>query len=95
MQLFGTHSTLNIDVMLDHWYIEETSNSKQLEDFGWEILTQVTTHLRYTINQLLVFQCQLAGTTYQTAVINVMWFEDSYAVSDNIKCYPSPTTLNT
>ena len=32
---------------------------------------------------------------YQTAVINVMWFEDSYAVSDNIKCYPSPTTLNT
>ena len=24
-----------------------------------------------------------------------MWFEDSYAVSDNIKCYPSPTTLNT
>ena len=31
---------------------------------------------------------------YQTAVINVMWFEYSYEVSDNIKCYPSPTTLN-
>ena len=36
-----------------------------------------------------------ASWDYQTAVINVMWFEDSYAVSDNIKCYPSPTTLNT
>ena len=35
-----------------------------------------------------------AGWDYQTAVINVMWFEDSYTVSDNIKCYPSPTTLN-
>jgi len=36
-----------------------------------------------------------ASWDYQTAVINVMWFEDSYAISDNIKCYPSPTTLNT
>jgi len=36
-----------------------------------------------------------ASSDWQTAVINVMWFEDSYAVSDNIKCYPSPTTLNT
>ena len=36
-----------------------------------------------------------AGSDWQTAVINVMWFEDSYAVSDGIKCYPTPTTLNT
>ena len=36
-----------------------------------------------------------ASNDWQTAVINVMWFENSYAVSDNIKCYPSPITLNT
>ena len=24
-----------------------------------------------------------------------MWFEDAYAVSDGIKCYPTPTTTNT
>ena len=36
-----------------------------------------------------------ASSEYQTAVINVMWFEDSYAVSDGIKCYPTPTALNT
>ena len=36
-----------------------------------------------------------ASWDYQTAAINVMWFENSYAVSDNVKCYPSPTTLNT
>ena len=36
-----------------------------------------------------------ASYDWQTAVINVMWFEDAYAVSDDIKCYPTPTTLNT
>ena len=36
-----------------------------------------------------------ASSDWQTAVINVMWFEDAYAVSDGIKCYPTPTTLNT
>jgi len=35
-----------------------------------------------------------AGSDWQTAVINVMWFKDAYAVSDGIKCYPIPTTLN-
>ena len=25
----------------------------------------------------------------------MMWFEDAYAVSDGIKCYPTPTTTNT
>ena len=24
-----------------------------------------------------------------------MWHEDAYAVSDRIKCYPTPTALNT
>ena len=36
-----------------------------------------------------------AGSDWQTAIINVMWFEDSYTVSDGIKCYPTPITLNT
>ena len=36
-----------------------------------------------------------AGWDGQTAVINVMWFEDAFAVSDGIECYPTPTALNT
>ena len=36
-----------------------------------------------------------ASTDWQTAVINVIWFEDAYTVSDGIKCYPTPTALNT
>ena len=35
-----------------------------------------------------------ASSDWQTAVINVMWFEDAFAVSDGIKCYPTPTALN-
>ena len=31
---------------------------------------------------------------WQTVVLQVMWFEDAYAVSDGIKCYPTPTTTN-
>ena len=41
---------------------------------------------------MLVSQCLL---DWQTAVINVMWFEDAFAVSDGIKCYPTATALNT
>ena len=36
-----------------------------------------------------------ASWDWQTAVLQVMWFEDAYAVSDGIKCYPTPTTANT
>ena len=36
-----------------------------------------------------------ASRDWQTAVLQVMWFEDAYAVSDGIKCYPTPTTTNT
>ena len=36
-----------------------------------------------------------ASEDWQTAVLQVMWFEDAYAVSDGIKCYPTPTTTNT
>ena len=33
-----------------------------------------------------------ASANWQTAVLQVIWFEDAYAVSDGIKCYPTPTT---
>ena len=36
-----------------------------------------------------------ANWDWQTAILQVMWFEDSHAVSDGIKCYPTPTTTNT
>ena len=32
---------------------------------------------------------------WQTAILQVMWFEDAFAVSDGIKCYAMPTMLNT
>ena len=35
-----------------------------------------------------------ASWDWQTAILQVMWFEDAYAVSDGIKCYPTPTTTN-
>ena len=36
-----------------------------------------------------------ANLDWQTATLQVMWFEDAHAVSDGIKCYPTPTTTNT
>jgi len=35
-----------------------------------------------------------ASSDSQTAILQVMWFEDAHAVSDGIKCYPTPTTTN-
>ena len=35
-----------------------------------------------------------ASADWQTAILQVMWFEDAYAVSDGIKCYPTPTITN-
>ena len=35
-----------------------------------------------------------ASKDWQTAILQVMWFEDAFAVSDGIKCYPTPTTTN-
>ena len=35
-----------------------------------------------------------ASWDWQTAILQVMWFEDAHAVSDGIKCYPTPTTTN-
>ena len=31
---------------------------------------------------------------WQTAILQVVWAEDAYAVSDSIKCYPTPTPTN-
>ena len=36
-----------------------------------------------------------ANWDWQTGILQVMWFEDAYAVSDGIKCYTTPTTTNT
>ena len=36
-----------------------------------------------------------ASRDWQTAVLQVMWFEDAYAVSDGIHCYLTPTATNT
>ena len=36
----------------------------------------------------------LASWDWQTAVLQVMWFEDAHAVSDGIKCYPAATPTN-
>ena len=35
-----------------------------------------------------------ANYDWQTAVLQVMWFEDARAVSDGIKCYPTSTATN-
>ena len=31
---------------------------------------------------------------WQTAILQVMWFDDAHTVSDNIECYPTPTSVN-
>ena len=35
-----------------------------------------------------------ANYDWQTAVLQVMWFEDAHVVSDGIKCYPTSTATN-
>ena len=35
-----------------------------------------------------------ASWDWQTAILQVMWFEDAFVVSDGIKCYSTPTTTN-
>ena len=36
-----------------------------------------------------------ASTDFQTAILQVMWFADAHAVSDGVKCYPTPSSINT
>ena len=35
-----------------------------------------------------------ASRDWQTAILQVMWFENAFAVADGIKCYPTPTATN-
>ena len=35
-----------------------------------------------------------ASADWQTAILQVMWFKDSHAASNNIKCSPTPTVTN-
>ena len=35
------------------------------------------------------------GTDYQTVILQVMWFSDACAVSDGVKCYPTPYPIST
>ena len=35
-----------------------------------------------------------AGSDYQTAILQVMWFSNAPTASDGIKCYPTPYALN-
>ena len=35
-----------------------------------------------------------ASTDYQTAILQVMWFLNVHAVSDGVKCYPTPSSIN-
>ena len=34
------------------------------------------------------------STDYQIAILQVMWFAGAHAVSDGVKCYPTPTVIN-
>ena len=35
-----------------------------------------------------------SGTDYQAAILQVMWFTGAHAVSDGVKCYPTPYPIN-
>ena len=35
------------------------------------------------------------STDYQAAILQVMWFSGAHAVSDGVKCYPTPSLINT
>ena len=36
-----------------------------------------------------------SSTDYQAAILQVMWFTGIRAVSDGMKCYPTPYPINT
>ena len=35
-----------------------------------------------------------SSADYQTAILQAMWFSSAHAVSDGVKCYPTPTPIN-
>ena len=47
------------------------------------------THFKYPVDINVP-----ANADWQTAVLQVMWFEDAHGVSDGIKCYPTSTATN-
>ena len=69
--------------------------TKQLQDIGWTILSL---HGYYTFEVHYKFSSYsisvAAGTDYQTAILQVMWFTDAHAVSDGVRCYPRSYQLN-
>ena len=53
-----------------------------------------TTLLRYVQYISPVAIHTIVAKNWQTAVLQVMWFEDARVVSDGIKCYPTSTATN-
>ena len=35
-----------------------------------------------------------SSTDYQAAILQAMWFTSVHAVSDGVKCYPTPYPIN-
>ena len=50
--------------------------------------------MKYTYYKSPVVINVRANEDWQTAVLQVMWFEDVRVVSDGIKCYPTSTATN-
>ena len=52
-------------------------------------------HYNFEIHYKSFVAINVAGNAdWQTAVLQVMWFEDARVVSDGIKCYPTSTATN-
>ena len=51
-------------------------------------------YYRFEVHYKSPVAINMPASEWQTAVLQVMLFEDAYAVSDGIKCYPTPTTTN-
>ena len=74
--------------MLDHWYILESNMLKVQHDLN-------PGHYNFEIYYKSPHGFNIQPDwEWQTAVLQVMWFEDAHVVSDGIKCYPSSTATN-
>ena len=51
-------------------------------------------HYTFQVHYKSPVAIKMPAGEWQTAILQVMWFEDAHAVSDGIKCYPTPTTAN-
>ena len=81
--------------MLDQWYTVEIKLSKQLQDSSYMANLNPGYYTFEVQYKSPVAINMPASWDWQTAILQVMWFEDVHAVSDGIKCYPMPTTTNT